>query len=179
MAQFDWVDFYKAFAKALLNYKDNRSDLIQIIKKVYEEIDINLPALEQDNQIVDIDRFTVFGLFNKSKLKESNRVKIITVFARKIAVDAAVPTSFNAVPVLNNQNATFYYWIGDRGPDDIDNLWDLFESALEYAKTPSDEKRQVVSKYFDLAINLKGNGNSKITMGLYWIAPDVFLNLDF
>ena len=31
---------------------------------------------------------------------------------------------------------------------------------------------------FDLAINLKGNGNSKITMGLYWIAPDVFLNLD-
>lgn len=25
---------------------------------------------------------------------------------------------------------------------------------------------------------MKGNGNSKITMGLYWIAPDVFLNLD-
>lgn len=31
MAQFDWVHFYKAFAKALLNYKDSRSDLIQII----------------------------------------------------------------------------------------------------------------------------------------------------
>lgn len=24
MAQFDWVDFYKAFAKTILNYKDNR-----------------------------------------------------------------------------------------------------------------------------------------------------------
>ena len=36
----------------------------------------------------------------------------------------------------------------------------------------------MVSKYFDRAINLKGNGNSKITMGLYWIAPDVFINLD-
>ena len=31
MAQFDWVDFYKAFANALLNYRDNRSDLIQTI----------------------------------------------------------------------------------------------------------------------------------------------------
>ena len=132
MAQFDWVDFYKAFAKALLHYKGNRSALIQTIKKVYAEIEINLPTLERDNQIVDIDPFTVFGLFNKSKLKESNRVKIITAFARELAVDAAVPTSFDAVPVLNNQNATFYYWTGDRGPADIDHLWDLFESALEY-----------------------------------------------
>lgn len=81
MAQFDWVDFYKAFAKTLLNYKDNRSALIQTIKKIYEKIEINLPTLERDNQIVDIDPFTVFGLFNKSKLKESNRVKIITAFA--------------------------------------------------------------------------------------------------
>lgn len=135
MAQFDWVDFYKAFANALLNYKDKRSNLIQIIKKVYEEIEINLPTLERDNQIVDIDPFTIFGLFNKSKIKESNRVKIITAFTKELSVDAAIPTSFDAVPVLNNQNATFYYWIGDRGPDDIDHLWDLFESALEYAKS--------------------------------------------
>ena len=108
MAQFDWVDFYKAFANALLNYRDNHSDLIQTIKKVYEEIDINLPTLERDNQIVDIDPFTVFVLFNKSKLKESNRVKIITEFTKKLSVDAAIPTTFDAVPVLNNQNATFY-----------------------------------------------------------------------
>ena len=91
MAQFDWVDFYKAFAKTLLNYKDNRSALIQTIKKIYEKIEINLPTLERDNQIVDIDPFTVFGLFNKSKLKESNRVKIITAFAKEIFVDAAIP----------------------------------------------------------------------------------------
>ena len=27
-------------------------------------------------------------------------------------------------------------------------------------------------------MEIKYNGNSKITMGLYWIAPDTFLNLD-
>ena len=178
MAQFDWMNFYRAFAKSLLDYKDKRADLIQIIKRVYEEIEINLPTLERDNQIVDIDPFTIFGLFNKSKLKESNRTRIITAFAKELALSATIPTSFDAIPVLNNQNATFYYWIGDRGPDDINYLWELFGSALEYAETPSDDKRKIVSKYFDLAINLKGNGNSKITMGLYWIAPNVFLNLD-
>lgn len=178
MEQFDWIDFYRAFAKALLNYKDKRADLIQIIKRVYKEIEINLPTLERDNQIVDIDPFTVFGLFNKNKMKEENRVKIITAFAKELTISATIPTSFDAVPTLNNQNATFYYWIGDRGPDDIDYLWELFRSALEYAETASDNNRQTVSKYFDLAINLKGNGNSKITMGLYWLAPNVFLNLD-
>ena len=49
MAQFDWVDFYKAFAKALLQYKDKRSGLIEIIKKVYEEIEINLPVYYSEN----------------------------------------------------------------------------------------------------------------------------------
>ena len=178
MAQFNWEDFYRAMAHALLAYKDNRPALIQIVRKVYEDTGINLPTLERDNQIVDIDPFTVFGLFNKSKLKESNRVKIISAFKKELAVDAAIPSSFDAIPVLNNQNATFYYWVDNRGPNDIDYLWELFSSALEYANTPSHDKKQVVTKYFDLAINLKGNGNSKITMGLYWIAPDTFLNLD-
>lgn len=152
--------------------------MIQIIKRIYEEIEINLPTLERDNQIMDIDPFTLFGLFNKSKLKESNRVIIITAFAKELAVNVAIPTSFDAVPLLNNQNATFYYWIEDRGLDDIDHLWELFRSALEYVETPSEDRKRAVSKYFDLTINKKGNGNSKITMGLYWIAPNVFLNLD-
>ena len=54
----------------------------------------------------------------------------------------------------------------------------MFESALDYAANPTAEHRVPLSKYFDLAIRKKGNGNSKITMGLYWIAPDSFLNLD-
>lgn len=34
-----------------------------------------MPTLEKDNQLVDIDPFTVFSLFNKSSMKESNRIK--------------------------------------------------------------------------------------------------------
>lgn len=175
--QFDWVDFYKEFAGILLSYKNNRPELIAKIRQIYEMTGLNLPTLEKDNQIVDIDPFTVFGLFNK-KLTDANRLAILQAIADLFHVKTAVPTAFDSIPVLNPQNATFYYFAGERADGDIDELWELFEAALAYAADQTAENREKLSKYFDLAIRKKGNGNSKITMGLYWIAPDVFLNLD-
>jgi len=175
--QYDWVEFYSEFAKKLLPFKDSRKSLIEKIKNIYDRISISLPKLEKDNNIVDIDPFTIFGLFNKGITTE-NRIKVLTAIAEDFDIKATVPTSFDSLPVLNNQNATFYYFIDERGESDIDDLWGLFESALKYADDPSPDNREEVSKYFDLAINRKGNGNSKITMALYWIAPHAFLNLD-
>lgn len=176
--QFVWVNFYKEFASKLLAYKNNRGELVEKVKAIYAETGINMPTLEKDNQLVDIDPFTVFGLFNKSSMREANRIKIITAVRKIFDVVTAVPDSFDSVPVLNNQNATFYYFIDSRSDEDIDDLWNLFDSALKYAADPSADNRDVLSKYFDLVINKKGNGNSKITMGLYWISPNSFLNLD-
>lgn len=176
--QFDWVDFYKEFAYKLLQYKANRKELVEKVKKIYAITGIKLPTLEQGNKIVDIDPFTVFGLFNKSSMTESNRVKIISTISELFGVKSPIPSSFESIPTLNNQNATFYYFVGGRDESDIDDLWNLFISALAYAASPTSEKQRNLSKYFDSTINKKGNGTSKITMGLYWIAPDSFLNLD-
>ena len=178
MGQFEWVDFYKEFAKELLKYKNNRKAVIDNVVKIFQDANINLPTLERDNHLVDIDPFTVFGLFNKSSLKESNRKKIMAGVASAFGLSTPVPKAFDSIPTLNNQNATFYYFIGEREEGDIDNLWELFTAALQYADAPTPENRATISKYFDIVINKKGNGNSKITMGLYWIAPDVYLNLD-
>ena len=175
--QFDWVDFYNELAGKLLQYKDHRSELINKIKRIYEITGLNLPMLEKDNQIVDIDPFTFFGLFNK-KLTDANRLSILKTIAELFEIKAPVPTAFDSIPVLNPQNATFYYFIPNRGDDDIQDLWELFGATLTYAKDPSPETIAKVSKYFDSCINKKGNGNSKITMGLYWIAPNALLNLD-
>lgn len=174
--QFDWVDFYKEFAAKLLDYKDRRDELIEKVKEIYTMTGINMPTLERDNNLIDIDPFTVFALFNK-KLKDSNRIKILSAIAELFDVRTAVPTSFDSLPVLNPQNATFYL-IGDREESDIDNLWELFASALTYAQDPTADRREKVARYFDLVIKKKGNGNSKITMALYWISPNSFLNLD-
>lgn len=176
--QFDWVDFYKEFANTLLQYKNNREILIEKVKKIYDLTDIDIPTLERNKQLVDIDPFTIFGLFNKSSMTVDNRNKIISTVANLFDIKAPIPTSFDGIPLLNNQNATYYYFIDKRENDDIDTLWELYKSALIYANDSSSKNTSTLSRYFDLAINKKGNGNSKITMGLYWIAPTHFLNLD-
>ena len=175
--EFEWIAFYQEFASKLLNYKAHRTELVEKVKAIYANTGMNMPTLERNNNLIDIDPFTVFGLFNK-KLTDNNRMKILAAIAELFDVKAPVPTLFDSLPVLNPQNATFYYFVDERGEEDIDDLWDLFDSALSYAKEPTEEHREIISHYFDVAINKKGNGNSKITMALYWISPDSFLNLD-
>lgn len=145
--QFQWVDFYKEFAGGLLACKNNRKDLIEKLKAIYGDTGINMTTLERDNQLVDMDPFTVFGLFNKSSMREANRIKIITAVRELFDVETAVPTSFDSIPVPNNQNATFYYFDGDRGANAIDDLWGLFEAGLSYASNPTPDALKVTTNH--------------------------------
>ena len=122
-----WIRFYMEFADKLRHI--DRKELIERIKKVYASIGMRLPTLERGGDVVDIDPFTIFGLFNKG-ITNTNRINIITGFAKEFGVTAPVPENFDGIPVLNNQSATFYYFLGDRGERDIDNLWDFFCAAL-------------------------------------------------
>lgn len=175
--KFIWEDFYTEFASKLLDFKDKRNELIEKVKAIYDITDINMPKLEENYNLVDIDPFTVFGLFNKG-ITEENRKKILKAIKKLFDVKTEVPTSFSGLPVLNVLNSNFYRFIDERGENDIDDLWGLFESAFAYNKSNTSENREIFSKYFDLAINKKSNGTSKITMGLFWILPNTFLNLD-
>lgn len=178
--QFDWISFYEEFADKLLAYKDNRQELIEKIKQVYEVTGIKLPTLERnengDNEIVDIDPFTTFGLFNKG-ITNANRVKIITAIKDLFEVSSPVPTYFDGIPVLNNQIATFYWFGSGRGEHDIDNLWDVFNYAIALSRSDSPELREKFSDSFNASLSQKGV-KWNLSMGLYWIRPNRFLNLD-
>ena len=115
---FTWVPFYSEFAEKLLSFAKDRSSLIEKIKAVYTAINMRLPKLEKDDHIVDIDPFTVFGLFNKG-ITDASRIAILQGIANEFSIKAAVPQAFNGIPVLNNQKATFYYFISDRKDDDM------------------------------------------------------------
>lgn len=177
--KFTWVPFYEEFAEILLKYKDNRKELVEKVKEIFKDSNIEIPTLERGGgeNLVDIDPFTIFAIFNK-QLKQENRMLICTTIAKIFKVVSSVPSDFLGIPVCNNMNATFYYFVGDRKDDDIDKLWMLYESALAYKKNMSIENKEVLSRYFDIVIKMKGIGTSKITMGLFWIAPNCFLNLD-
>ena len=122
MKIYSWCTFYNLLAHKLLDFKNNRKQLIDVIKSIFSEPDLKLPTLEKDNNIIDIDPFTVFGLFNK-KIQETNRKKIISALAKKLGITETIPSDFSGIPVLNNFNATFYGFINDRSVSDIDDLW--------------------------------------------------------
>ena len=171
-----WVDFYMELADKLLAYKNNRKALIEKIKTVYNALNMRLPKLEADNNLIDIDPFTIFGLFNKG-ITDENRIAILKGIGQEFSVKADVPTSFDGIPVLNNLAATFYYFIGERQDNDIDNLWQVFVSALEYADTNSESSKKAFIEAYDAALQQKGV-KWNLTMGLYWIRPYKFINLD-
>ncbi len=174
--KYPWAAFYVEFADKLVAFADDRKPLVDTIKEIYSEIGINLPKLEKDGEVFDIDPFTTFGLFNKGITNE-NRIKIIKAFADKFGMAAPVPTEFYGIPVLNNQKATFYYFVGGRGDNDIDNLWKVFLSAIEYADHGTESSQDELIKYYDLCLKQKGV-RWNITMGLYWARPYAFINLD-
>ncbi len=171
-----WTEFYQEFANKLLTYKDNRTELIEIIRQVYIDTGIKLPTLETDNKIVDIDPFTVYGLFNKG-ITNQNRTVILTAFAKIFDISLEVPTAFDGVPVLNNLSATFYWFNTGRGSNDIQNLWNVFESAIDYADSPDNEKRNKLTEHFDIVLAQRGV-KWNLTFGLYWIRPYSYINLD-
>ncbi len=174
--RFAWVDFYMELAGKLMPFSDDRKTLIDKIEGIFRDVSITLPKLEEDRDVFDIDPFTTFGLFNKGITTE-NRIKIITAFAKEFSVSAPVPTIFDGIPVLNNQKATFYWFKGERKQHDIDNLWTVFKSALEYADTHSSESHEQLIHSYDVALMQKGV-KWNLTMGLFWIRPMEYLNLD-
>ena len=134
-----WVAFYSEFAEKLLPYMEDRKTLIEKIKAVYAAIDMRLPKLEKDNNIVDIDPFTIFGLFNKG-ITDANRIAILKGISQEFSVKAPVPTSFNGIPVLNNQKATYYSFISDRKDDDIAQLCAVFPVKISHIAQAVDQR---------------------------------------
>lgn len=174
--QFEWINFYSEFATKLLEFKNNRAELIADIQSAYSAINMKLPKLEREDSIIDIDPFTVFGLFNKG-ITNANRIVILESFATVFNIKSKVPNNFDGIPVLNNLKATYYGFKDDRQATDIDNLWGLYESAINLAEKDDAANREIFTKWYDTVHDQLGI-RWNITMGLYWIRPYEFINLD-
>ena len=69
---YEWVIFYSAFADKLLEYETNRKFLLEKLQNIFNGLGMKFQKLEEDDSVVDIDPFTVFGMFNKG-LSEANK----------------------------------------------------------------------------------------------------------
>lgn len=175
-ATFIWNEIYEEFATKLLEYKNDRKNLISKLQNVYEEIDMKLSKMESNGEILDIDPFTIFGLFNKG-ITDDNRKRILGEIAKQFNLKNKVPFSFEGIPLVNNLRSTFFNFAEERGENDINNLWEVFESAIRYADNPTQGNKLKIESTYNNVIKQKGI-QWNITMGLYWIRPNTYINLD-
>lgn len=175
--KFQWTNFYMELATALLEYKNNRSELIGKLKTIFSDAGMNFPFKEKGKETYeDICPFTIFGSFNKG-ITNANRIALLEQFAKQFSIKSAVPTEFDGIPVVMNLSAWFFAYKGNRGEHDIDNLWDLLEKAIAYSDEASAENKNAFISAYDTVTKqkmIKWN----ITMGLYWVRPYTFINLD-
>ena len=174
--RFQWTSFYMELASALLKYKNNRSELIGILKTIFSDAGMNFPFKEKGQIYEDVCPFTIFGSFNK-RITNANRIALLEQFAKQFTIKAAVPTEFDGIPVVMNLSAWFFAYKENRGEHDIDNLWNLLEKAIAYSdETSSDNKKAFIAAYDKVTKQKMIKWN--ITMGLYWVRPYTFINLD-
>ena len=83
-----------------------------------------------------------------------------------------VPDDFSGIPVLNNLKATFYFL-----EEDIEKIWTVYTAALMFAENKAIDTRQAFCRAYDQVLGQKGI-RWNITMGLYWVRPYTFINLD-
>lgn len=175
--KFQWTNFYMELASALLEYKNNRSELIGKLKIIFSDAGMNFPFKEKGKEIYeDICPFTIFGSFNKG-ITNANRISLLEQFAKQFSIKSAVPTEFDGIPVVMNLSAWFFAYKDNRGEHDIDNLWNLLEKAIAYSDEASAENKNAFIAAYDTVTKqrmIKWN----ITMGLYWVRPYTFINLD-
>ena len=137
---------------------------------------MKLSKMESNGEILDIDPFTIFGLFNKG-ITDDNRKRILGEIAKQFNLKNKVPFSFEGIPLVNNLRSTFFNFAEERGENDINNLWEVFESAIRYADNPTQGNKLKIESTYNNVIKQKGI-QWNITMGLYWIRPNTYINLD-
>lgn len=166
---FTWVPYYKEFAEKLLQYQEDRASLCRLIYDHEDELLINYLHDEggKDDRFTDIDPFTTFGLFNRG-ISMKNRVSSAALFKRLLNISADVPSDFDGVPLLNNQNSHFFGFRQDRKPGDIENLWRLFVKVVK--KEDFENEYNALLGQFLIGVN--------ITIALFWVRPEDFLAFD-
>ena len=173
----EWVPLYEEIADKLLEYKNRRDELVAYVRTLAEEIGLK-SYIKEDMD--DVDPFTVMGMFN-CYVKREKREIIAGKLVDFLGVTHPMPERFNfKVPLVMNISSWFFAYKEERGADDIDSLWDFFETALLFTKSNNQDEKieQKFIELYDKVIKQNQMGQAKITMGLFWIRPQHYLTLD-
>ncbi len=175
--QFTWIPIYQELAKELVNWQTRQDELIAFLESLRKDGHVITPLTDKDKNgsrflLKEIDPFTFFGVFNRG-IGFEQRVNILAKVKQFFKLKSDLPDDFNGIPILNNIKSWFVTYQNARKKNDVTKLWQVFE--LSFSKNPLRNKSFL--KAFDEALKVKET-NLNLTMGLFWINPHTFLNLD-
>lgn len=165
--KFTWIAFYKEFAQKLLQFRNDRTPLVNWI---YENLQGHIKYLKDapdGSRLPDLDPFTIFAIINR-QITYDKKKEICNKLKQFLHISAAIPQDFDGVPEMNNMLSSFLGYGKDRKDGDVERLWRLFEDAVldkDIQNNYDALKGQFLIKY-------------NITFGLFWIRPDKYLALD-
>lgn len=170
-----WIPLYEELATALLAYEDRQAELIALLAQLKKDGLTILPLVDRTKtgtrQMEVIDPFTFFAAFNRS-IKTATRIAILDALKTKLTLKAPVPSDFESIPIVDNQASWFFPYATVRDAGDIPALWRLAREVL------TKNVAEIDATAFDRCRAIKGVGDGKLTMGLYWVRPRLYLPLD-
>ena len=183
MEEFTWVNTYNKIAHKLLEYKNDSKALATLMYEILEET--GLMNSEEKGSNLDhngenrcrYDEIDPISFMNRFEMySDSNRIKLIEKFKEKTGLKIEVPKDFNGIQSTNPQMSCVIRFKYEREQEDIQNIWKLFEIALDGNLENMEERNEFV-KYYDKVIS-KPCAKFNISIGLFKIRPNTFLNLD-
>ena len=179
--RFRWTRLYQEIADKLLNYRNDRSLLVECIHDIATRA-VPMSILQDrfsdgsTGPLADICPFTTMATFNRG-MTDANRQTVAGKLAEFLGVQIPTPAAFPGIPTVNNQGTWFFAYSKDRDDGDIDALWNMFEIALQFADADTHETRAALTKAYDRALTVRGVAWN-LSMALYWVRPWDFVPLD-
>lgn len=182
---FTWVPIYRELSYKILEFKDDRTKLLKIMYEILEELNL---FSDNDKENCNLDKFNglrckyddfdPFSFMNRFDLyNDENRRKFISKFQEKTGLAVRIPNDFDGIPKVNPQVSCFLRLKDDREPNDVNDFWEFFDVALKFADNHTSVNRKKFIEFYDKII-VKPNCKFNVSMSLFKICPNFYLNLD-
>ena len=166
-----WILVYHEMSLKLLEYKNNRQPLVEMIRDCYKS-----------NLFTDMCPLTALNLLNLRE-KEDARNKRLNHYSDFFEVeldgftyppldDTWKETIPLALPLLSD--ALFFNPKTTKKPA-IDKLWDMFEASLEYADSGGKNKKEFIKNY-DTVEKMKGITSLRLQQNIVYLETLYFPN---
>lgn len=162
---FTWVKTHHDLVEIIKKKRDQQSQLVGMLKKV------GIDGLHDENdsgerfELKEIDPFTFFCYIYK--FGSTRRLKFLQDIAAEFKV--SIPNDDNGIPSVNALKVCLFPFESGRKNNEINRLWDIFESALN---------ETITDVQFQDVLNINSTGKTKLIEGLFNILPEKYFPIN-